>query len=101
MIPVIPELDVVEDVEIISELPEPIPEDLVEAYSAFDLVEAKFLADQLNEMGIQTVSDTHDFRHTFGVSNTGTRLWVHVEDLPRARAWLETYEKNKATPIEE
>jgi Putative prokaryotic signal transducing protein len=98
---VIPGLDVVEDVEIVSELPEPIREDLVEAYSAFDLVEAKFLADQLNEAGIQTVCDTHDFQHSLGLVNASPRLWVHEDDLPRARAWLEAYEKNKATHTEE
>jgi Putative prokaryotic signal transducing protein len=99
--PVIPELEVKEDVAVLSDLPEPIAGELVEAYQAYDLVEAKFLADELNEAGIQAASDTHDLQHSFGPMDGAPRLWVRAEDLPRARAWLEAYEKNKATNVDE
>ena len=73
-----------------------------EAYSAFDLVEEPNSSPtRLNEAGIQAVCDTHDFHHSLGLVNASPRLWVHEDDLPRARAWLEGYEKNKATHTEE
>jgi len=90
--PVIPTLDVEQDVNVLDELPGPIGGILVEAYMALDLMEAKFLADQLNMAGIQATSDTHDLRHSFGPAEGEPRVWVREEDLPRARAWLETYE---------
>jgi hypothetical protein len=99
--PVIPTLEVEQDVNVLGELPGPIGGELVEAYLASDLMEAKFLADQLNLAGIQAASDTHDLRHSFGPAEGEPRVWVREEDLPRARAWLETYERNKVTRLEE
>jgi hypothetical protein len=99
--PVVPELDVEEDVAVVGELPEPIPSDLVEAYQALNLLEAKFLADKLNEAGIQAVSDTHDLHNNLGGMQAGPRVWVREEDLPRARAWLDEYEKNKVVQLED
>jgi hypothetical protein len=99
--PVIPTLDVEQDVTALGELPGPIGGNLVEAYLASDLMEAKFLADQLNLASIQAASDTHDLRHSFGPAEGEPRVWVREEDLPRARAWLETYERNKVTRLEE
>ncbi len=99
--PVTPELELKEGAGPLGELPEPIRGDLVEAYSALDLMEATFLADQLNQAGIQAISDTHDLHDALGSMVSGPRVYVRANDLPRARAWLETYEKNKATPIEE
>ena len=51
-------------------LPEPlvagVPRDLVECYWAMDLMQAKFLADQLSEQGIPAVADTHDLHDAPG-----------------------------------
>ncbi|WP_435007130.1 DUF2007 domain-containing protein [Tundrisphaera lichenicola] len=101
--PIIPELDVEHSGPVIHELPEALQGgELVEAYRALDLMEAGFLADQLNEADIPAAHDTHDLHATLGSMVEGNpRIWVRAEDLPRARAWLATYEKNKATPIDE
>jgi hypothetical protein len=99
--PLTPALDVEQDVNLLDELPGPIRGNLVEAYLAIDLMEAKFLADQLNQAGIQAANDTHDLRHSLGPAEGEPRVWVREEDLPRARAWLETYERNKVTRLEE
>jgi hypothetical protein len=77
-------------------LPDPsTPEagDLVECYWAIDLMQAKFLADELSEQGIPAVSDMHDMHVALGSMRSGPRVWVRVEDLPRARAWLEQYDR--------
>ncbi len=100
--PVVPELEIgEEDARFVGELPEPISGELVEAYAALDLMEAKFLADQLNEAGIPAVSDTHDLHDALGSMESGPKVWVRSNDLPRARAWLETYERNKKVPAGE
>ena len=75
----------------IPELPEPL-EDLVEAYWAIDLLQAKFLADQLTEAGIPAVSDLHDMHEALGSMSSGPRVWVRAVDLPRARAWLDEFD---------
>jgi hypothetical protein len=93
--PVVPTLDAEAEAAPAAELPEPIEGELVECYSALDLMEAKFLADQLSEAGIPAVSDTHDMHETLGSMNASPRVWVREEDLPKARAWLETYERHK------
>ena len=97
----IPVLNVDQDANAQGELPEPIGGNLVEAHMEADPMEAKFLADQLNMAGIQAAFDTHDLRHSFGPAEGEPRVWVREEDLPRARAWLETYERNKVTRLEE
>ena len=78
---------------------EPLPDlgnapaaDLVEAYWALDLMQAKFLADQLSEQGIPAVSDTHDMHDALGSMSSGPRVWVRAADLPRAKVWLEAYD---------
>ncbi len=79
---------------------QPIPEsltdeagELVEAYQALDLMQAKFLADKLSEEGMPAVSDLHDMHDTLGSMSSGPRVWVRAGDLPRARQWLEEYER--------
>jgi hypothetical protein len=100
--PVVPELETEEeDARFVGELPEPLSGDLVEAYAALDLMEAKFLADQLTEAGIPAVSDTHDLHDALGSMESGPKVWVRADDLPRARAWLETYERDKKVPAGE
>jgi len=67
--------------------------DLVACYWALDLMQAKFLADKLSEQGIPAVPDTHDMHDALGSMNAAPRVWVREEDLPRARGWLEAYDK--------
>lgn len=78
---------------------QPIPEatptangDLVDAYWALDIMQAKFLADKLSEQGIPAVSDTHDMHDALGSMRSGPKVWVRAADLPRAKAWLEAYD---------
>jgi len=66
--------------------------DLVDAYWALDIMQAKFLADQLSEQGIPAVSDTHDMHDALGSMRSGPKVWVRAADLPRAKAWLEAYD---------
>ena len=66
--------------------------ELVEAYWALDLMQAKFLADQLSDRGMPAVSDTHDMHDALGSMNSAPRVWVRAEDLPRAKAWLDQYD---------
>ncbi len=94
--PVVPDLDADAEPASTGELPEPTRGEMVEAYRAFDLVEAQFLTDQLGEDGIHAVADTHDLVHqAISSVNSGPRVWVKEDDLPRARVWLESYERNK------
>ncbi|HMB06593.1 MAG TPA: DUF2007 domain-containing protein [Isosphaeraceae bacterium] len=77
-------------------LPEPaspIAGELVEAYWALDIMQAKFLADQLTDQGIPAVADLHDMHDALGSMSSGPRVWVRAEDLPRARAWLDQYDR--------
>lgn len=77
-------------------LPEPstpLAGDLVECYWALDLMQAKFLADQLSDQGIPAVADTQDMHDALGSMSSGPRVWVRAEDLARARAWLAKYDQ--------
>ncbi len=67
--------------------------DLVECYWAIDVMQAKFLADQLSDAGIPAVSDVHDLHDALGSMSSGPRVWVRSADLPRAREWLEAYDR--------
>lgn len=74
------------------------PVDLVECYWARDHVEAQFLVDQLVQRGIPAVADGDMMRQglgaaAFNVPYFAPRVRVRAEDLPRARAWLEAYER--------
>jgi hypothetical protein len=66
--------------------------DLVECYQALSLMEAKFLADQLNAEGIAAVSDTMDLQDALGTWQGNPRVYCRAEDLAAARTWLEGYE---------
>lgn len=81
------------------ELPPPLAgshaADLVEAYQALSLMEAKFLADQLTEAGIPALSDTQDFQDFLGAWDGNPRVWVCRKDYEAARAWLEEYERHR------
>jgi hypothetical protein len=87
------DLDMPEGDQPIPEPASPLSGDLVECYLALDLMQAKFLADQLSEAGIPAVSDTHDMHDALGSMSSNPRVWVRAEDLPRARAWLDDYER--------
>jgi hypothetical protein len=67
--------------------------DLVECYWALDVMQAKFLADQLSEAGMPAISDTHDMHDALGSMSSSPRVWVRSEDLSRAKAWLDAYDR--------
>jgi hypothetical protein len=76
-------------------LPEPttaLSGDLVEVYWALDLMQAKFLADQLSDQGMPAVADTHDMHDALGSMSSGPRVWVRAEDFARAKTWLDAYD---------
>ncbi len=79
---------------------DPIAGDLVECYWALDLMQAKFLADQLSEQGMPAMSDTHDMHDALGSMNATPRVYVRAEDLPRARSWLEAYDRQHKPHLE-
>ncbi len=72
--------------------------ELVEAYRALDLMEAQFLVEQLEGQGIAATADTQDFHDALASMTSGPRVWVLEANLPRARAWLATYEAGKHHP---
>lgn len=77
----------------------PLP-DLVECYMASNTVEAKFIADQLMEQGIPAIADKVDINLVMGglrpeMWGYGPRVRVRQDDLPRAQAWLKSYEQNR------
>jgi hypothetical protein len=68
---------------------------LVECYQALTLMEAKFIADQLAEMGIPAVSDNQDMQDALGTWDGNPRVYCRDEDLANARAWLTEYEAKR------
>ena len=91
------DLDMPKGEELLPELPEPLAGELVECYWAMDLMQDKFLADQLTDQGIPAIADTHDLHDALGSMSSGPRVRVRAEDLAKARDWLEAYdEQNKA-----
>ncbi|GAC1472687.1 MAG: hypothetical protein NVSMB9_20220 [Isosphaeraceae bacterium] len=70
----------------------PLAGELVEAYQALDIMQARFLADRLSEQGIPAVSDLHDMHESLG-SSTSPRVWVRAGDIEQARHWLEEFER--------
>jgi Putative prokaryotic signal transducing protein len=79
---------------------DPAESDLVEAYRALDLMQAKFLADRLTEAGVPAMSDTHDLHDAMGSMSSGPRVWVRAGDLARAKAWLEDYDRREGAERE-
>jgi hypothetical protein len=77
------------EVEVIVHAP---PTEMAVAYWASDHIEATFLADQLSEQEILAIWDTHDRIPELVSGFPNARVWVRVEDLPLARAWLEEYD---------
>jgi hypothetical protein len=83
----------------------PLPE-LVECYRAASTMEAKFIADRLMERGIPALAARQDINMVMGglrpeLWGYGPTIRIRPEDLPRARAWLEDYERRrKSKPSE-
>src|SRR5262245_28748334 len=76
----------------------PLP-DLVECYMAGNTIEAKYIADRLMEQGIPAIADKIDINMVMGglrpvLWGYGPKIRVRPEDLPRAQAWLKSYEQH-------
>ena len=74
--------------------------DLVECYMASDTIEAKFIADQLMEQGIPAIADKININMMMGglqpqMWGYGPKIRVRQDDLPKAQAWLKTYEEHR------
>lgn len=76
-------------------------EELTPCYQALSLMEAKFIADQLNAEGIKAVSDGQDMQDFLGAWEGNPRVYVQRGDLPRAEAWLVEYEQNRKRHADE
>ena len=68
-------------------------DELVECYTALDLMQAEFLKEQLTKAGIPAVCDSQDLHDMFGLMNATPKVRVLEKDLDRARHWLATYEQ--------
>lgn len=68
---------------------------LAVCYQANDLMEAKFLADQLLGEGIFAITDNQELQVELGPMDGNPRVYCRAGDLHRARAWLEAYEQRK------
>ena len=87
------DLDMPQGDEPIPEPSSPLDRELVEAYWAMDVMQAKFLADQLTEAGIPAVADMHDLHDALGSMSSLPKVWVRAVDLARAKAWLEDFDQ--------
>lgn len=90
-------LDVGTPKDELDELPPP-PLELVPCFQASSLIEAQFVANELNAAGIPATVE-----NTFGDGTGGlfpqpilygAQVVVRAEDLPRARAWVDPFEAN-------
>ncbi len=77
----------------------PLP-DLVDCYLAGSTIEAKFIADRLIEQGIPAIADSHDLGSMLGgfqpqLWGNGPRVRVRPDDLNRAMAWIQDYERRR------
>ena len=75
---------------------------LVPCYQAFSVMEAKFLADQLGDIGIDALCDELDMQDALGGWSGNPRVYCREGDLEKAREFLAEYEKTKAkhNPLE-
>jgi Putative prokaryotic signal transducing protein len=69
--------------------------DLVECYTANNVLEAAFIANQLKEQGIKAIADSRDANLSAGLWNPeyGPKVRVRPEDLDRVEMWLKVYEQ--------
>jgi hypothetical protein len=70
---------------------------LAVCYQANDLMEAKFIADQLLSEGVFSICDQQELQAGLGPWDGNPRVYCREGDLARARAWLEEYEKQKGS----
>jgi hypothetical protein len=83
----------------------PMP-DLVECFMAKNTIEAKFVADQLMEQGIPAIADRIDINLVMGgfrpeMWGYGPKVRVRKDDLPRALAWLKSYDRRQKSREED
>lgn len=76
-------------------------DELTPCYQALSLMEAKFIADQLNAEGIKAVSDGQDMQDFLGAWEGNPRVYVRKVDLPRAEKWLVEYEEHRKRHADE
>ncbi|MDB5353512.1 MAG: hypothetical protein JWN86_4759 [Planctomycetota bacterium] len=70
--------------------------DIVECYSSQDIIEARFIAEQLRAIGIPAVSDKISLtRGALGgmIPSASPHVRVRPQDLTRARTWIAGYEQ--------
>ena len=70
-----------------------VKDELVECYTALDLMQAEFLREQLNNAGIPAICDAQDLHDVLGYMNSMPKIRVLEKDLGRAREWLAGYEQ--------
>jgi hypothetical protein len=87
------DLDMPKGDELLTEPATEAASELVACYWAADLMQAKFLADQLTDSAIPAVADTHDMHDALGSMSSGPRVWVRAVDFDRAKAWLDAYDE--------
>lgn len=64
----------------------------VVAYTAEDRMQAHFLAQELNAMGIPAAADLHEPNESLGGMGSLPKVYVRAEDYDKARTWLAGYE---------
>lgn len=74
-------------------------DEVVTCYQAFSLMEAKFIADQLNAAGVVAMADTIDMQDALGTMDGNPRIYCRAADLAQAQDWLRAYEANKRSEI--
>ena len=69
--------------------------DLVECYTASNITEAAFIANQLEDQGIKAIADSRDVNASVGIwkPDYGPKVRVRPEDLYRVQMWLKAYEQ--------
>jgi hypothetical protein len=69
--------------------------DVVPCHSFRDVIEAQFVANQLRERGIPAIADRHDVDRALGalLANSRPSVRVRPQDLERAQAWIQSYER--------
>jgi hypothetical protein len=70
---------------------------LAVCYQANDLMEAKFIADQLLARGIFAISDNQEMQVGLGPWDGNPRVYCRTEDHEKAREWLEQYDARRAS----
>lgn len=75
--------------------------DVVICHSALDIIEARFVADQLRRIGIPAISDKQNHIYGPGVASFGS-IWgngpkvrVRPQDLTRALTWVEGFKAKR------